>query len=51
MVLYLILHLLILLIFGILVYYALVCLMIQVITGVALAMHYAAEVSYSFFQC
>lgn len=30
--------------------YALVCLMIQVITGVALAMHYAAEVSIAFFS-
>lgn len=28
--------------------YALVCLFIQIITGVALAMHYAAEVSYCF---
>lgn len=30
--------------------YALTCLVIQIITGVALAMHYAAEVSIAFYS-
>jgi len=40
----------ILLIFGILEFMALVCLVIQVVTGVALAMHYAPEINLAFYS-
>jgi ubiquinol-cytochrome c reductase cytochrome b subunit len=49
-VLFLIQHQLILHIFWNFGIYAITCLLIQIITGVALAMHYAAEVNIAFYS-